>query len=906
MKSHFDQSRGGRPSPGGRQQDIQKRREQSRAAIHSQLALAKESLLATRASAIPEKIERPGIRGSRCINYASTTNPTEWISLDAGRPFVEGVLNCIEDGIDRILMSWPHRPSSGFVIGALALREARASGRLAHATLAYWPWRSGATWAARQILVNPVDLADVAKQAINEITAGADWPVAPLRHDSLCMIEMRLRDLRSNDAGRRVVVRSPTLLETTCVFPPNGDKRAVPYGADPGQILRRVREHTHMGDLNAGLEKHLEAVADPTGAPFALFGLPPAKTSDALARFVTWGGASRNGWDAIVADLTRTGRSDLQDEWEAPFDALVKSLDADQGRRPPLVVITDDAFVLRRATRLANAHLATTRPRRKLREHGVYLEKDGLLGPAAAIPPDLSSISFEADIKDASLAPIRSRLLDLGAGFRRDGDVFAANAVSQVLRFVRRAASLPLGLDEAQKVAEILFDPEDDFDGAIRGMFRPKVALGRLASLRDLSPGFGTQTDDLLNTILLKCENWGADSPVSAKLATMFGQAQWNDRTTMVSIADRVVADVYMASDRVMKCKATIVDHASLSARIAADRPHRLIVLGPTPETVRSLLVAPHAPARVVLLGDVAGASLLNTEVAPLERLPEFSGFAARARSFSQSLRKGGADEALDISELHFRIQTKAPEGEINLTRADDVYRGDVVKVVTAKGHKLVYRPASDVLVYKQSELRPFERVPARNLEAGDEILVLDENVREPVRRAMAGSRRSLKELNAYHGHIAEIRRQTPGASEAEKARYILRSMQAISGGIGSHETPNIRRWLTADQAQGREDGTKQPRAAQDKERFGVFMKAVGVQTQLAEIYWDYAILPTRSFRAQEGHAFNQRVVQFVLDPEGTAGVSGAWKSMESLWHLVMESVDTVERATLESGDRDA
>ncbi len=882
-------------SPAGRgRPDIHGRREQSRAAIQSQLTQAKAALATSRSSSSPEMLVRPGITSGNLVHYASTADPSAWLRPDAGRPLIEGLLTSIQDGADRALFCWPHRPGSGFVIAAVALREARSTGRLAHSTVAYWPWRSGTTWAARQVLVNPVDLAQVATQAVNEIDAGAEWASPNLAHKSLCMIEMRLRDLRSTEAKKNLIVRSPTLLETTCVFSPNRDKRQSAYNSDTQQILRRVREHTHMGDPNAGLEGHLEAVGRPISAPFAVLGLPPVIVPEALGRFLSCPRIEKYGLDAIVVDLTRTGRSDLQEDWELHFEALLKALDSHVGRRPPIVMFIDDAFVMRRATRLANRQLASAHPRRKLRESGVYLDRDGIFGAESRLPQDLAPISFEADIKDASLAPIRRRLLSLGRDLKRSGVAFAASAAATVLRFVRRSASSPLGLREAQEIADILFDGEDEVDGAIRAMFRPKMALGQLGSIKDVAPEFGVEADSLLSAIEGKCANWVTDSPVSAKLSSLLADAKWNSSRSMISISERTVAELFMASDRALSCRCSIVDHGSLASRLQAEKPQRLLLLGPTPEAIRALLTAKDVPHLVALLGDVAGASLLGTEVAPLERLPEFSGFSARARAFVQALGKGGGDEELDISEVQFRIEAKPPEGEIDLTRSDDAYRGDVVRLTTSRGHKLVYRPASDVLIFRQSEVRPFERIAARELDVGESILVLDETVREPIRKAMAGSRQSLRQLALYHDHITRIRAALPGGSDTDKARYVLEQMRGINPAVGAHEVPNIRRWLTADLAPGHSDGVKQPRAAQDQMRFGIFMKAVGVPVELADVYWKLAILPTRAFRAREGHAFNQRVVQFVLDPEGTSSGFGAWKTMPGLWQIVIESVDQI------------
>jgi len=51
------------------------------------------------------------------------------------------------------------------------MRAARTSGRLAHATLAFWLWRNGATSAARAILVHPGDVAQAAARAAEAVEA---------------------------------------------------------------------------------------------------------------------------------------------------------------------------------------------------------------------------------------------------------------------------------------------------------------------------------------------------------------------------------------------------------------------------------------------------------------------------------------------------------------------------------------------------------------------------------------------------------------------------------------------------------------------------------------------------------------------------------------------------------------
>mgnify|MGYP003362211933 FL=1 len=869
-----------------------------------------QALLAAKTRTQPIRLDRPGLTIPTEMHYATTAAPTEWMTADAGRTIVDAIGEAIEDGTDRVILAWPNRPGGGFTAAALALREMRASGRLAHATVGLWPWRSGATWPARSILVHPADIAQTAARAATEMQRGATWVLPHLAHEALCLLEMRLRDLVPSNIQSRhqghtsasgIVVRSPTLLETTSVFVPGIDLRTAPFPADARQVLRRVRDHTHMGDKNAGLEIHVAAIGDPLRAPFAIFGIPPLSKLEPLSRLMAYRRFTQTGLDAIIVDVTRTGRSELPDDWETRLTLLAQALTDASGRRPPIVALTEDAIAMRKVTRTLRSVGATLRPTRRPTEIGVYLPRMGMLGSAQPLDIKmLPAIRFDADIKDASLAGLRRDLIELGRKLRKVGDAVAAKGASEALAFLRRAASLPIGIHEARTAADILHDGNDEVDASMRAMFRPRMALARLAASADLAPAYAEEISRLLATLAGKVESWTDETPVSAKLSHLFTtQPDWNLSTTLLAMPDRRIADLFLASDRAVGCNCQVVDHRGMADAMTRQQPLRIVVVSPTPDAVRSLLITSITPERVLLLGDAAGSALLAAELAPLTRLAAFATVGGRAKALAAALHRGGADEALDVAEAEFRLAAVTPEAEIDFTRAGEAYKGDVVRLLTARNHKIAYRPTSDVLVFSAGEIRPFERMNAREVRTGDRILVLDASVREPVRRALAGSRQSLKQLTSYHDHIAQIRNSIPGSSLSEKARAVLSRMHELDPNFGPSELPNLLRWLTADQALGFSDGTKQPRAARDWPRFRVFMQAVNVEPSLAEIYWRTAVVPTRSYRAQEGHLFNQRVVQFVLDPEGVAIGAAGWKPLQGLWQLVLEAVDEIVDAKI-------
>lgn len=852
-------------------------------------------------------VDRSGSSSSTMIRYATTAAPNDWSPLSAGLPAIAALLDSVIDGRDRVLLAWPERPGNGFTLSALALRQARATGKLASATLAVWPWRSGLMRAARSALVHPKDIADAARTAINELESGASWTNDGLAHRALDMVELRLNDLMMKNAPARVtrgrprldiVVRSPTLLETTAVFVPFRGT----YTPDPDQVLRRVRDHTFLGDAGAAMIASRRAVGDPADTPFALLGLPAERTVARMERYLAHSRIRERGLDAVVVDLTRSSRAELGDNWDQAFGRLLETLDSMDGRRPPVIVLCEDPFTMKTAGRAMRSHNARLKPRRHApADEGIYLPEAGFLASGDALPSELLPIEFTADIKDAFLAVLREKLVGMGKHFREQGNVEGARATSGALSFLRRIASLPLGVAEARGTADVLFDSDDDVDAGNRAMFRPMMALAALVKSGAASSE-GAAATDVVKRIEELAQLWAAETPVSAKLRALLANDGWNSQRTLIAVPERRIAEVLLASDRAVHWSCPIIDHAGLAIALDKSALDRVIVVGPTSTALRALLTSEGAPTKAVLVGDASGSALLAGELAPLSRLPGFEFVAQRASSLLAALKRGGLDERLGVGESEFRVLPIAQSQDIDLTREGGDYGGDRVVLHTA-GHRITYRPMSDVLIFTSGEARPFERMHARDVEKGDQVLVLDEKTRERIRQAVATSRKSLEQLTAYHEHVGSLRQSLPGDTLAEKSREALRRMRVIDPSVPDSETANVTRWLTADTAPVPHDGARQPRAARDWNRFWLFMQANDVSEFLAQTYWKLAIVPTRSYRVQEGFQFNQRVVQFILDPESFGSGRPVDASLRELWLSLLDAIDDVQEVELVKGE---
>src|SRR5690606_33966463 len=114
-----------------------------------------------------------------------------------------------------------------------------------------------------------------------------------------------------------------------------------------------------------------------------------------------------------------------------------------------------------KACRALRSFGAAQRPAwKRAGEIGAMLLDPGPIGRAPEIGSTLPQLRVDADIKDASLAPIRRDLVRLGRELKEAGHQIPAEGVSHALGLLRRAASLPLGLEEGSDILDVLYEGE--------------------------------------------------------------------------------------------------------------------------------------------------------------------------------------------------------------------------------------------------------------------------------------------------------------------------------------------------------------------------------------------------------------------------------------------------------------
>lgn len=527
---------------------------------------------------------------------------------------------------------------------------------------------------------------------------------------------------------------------------------------------------------------------------------------------------------------------------------------------------------------------------RRLLKQGTLLLDPGVLEPPGTDKiPKLLPVTFAADVKDASLAPLRDRLIRLSQRLREAGQVNAAIAVRRGLHALSTFASLPLGLKEAKDNASVLLDGDGRNESAARSAFFPTFELQPMAESANTAPEFAADIRALLDEIQSHVRTWEQCTPVSLKLTQLLSDPEWNACDVLLVMPDASTADVFLVSDLGVNCACTITEVSQLAKQASLKEWRRIMIVRPEPTVLRTLLTTPITPSHVLLLGDAAGISLIATELKLLASIPEFSVLAQRTEELLAALNRGGASETIDLDEVEYRYRLPASENLIDFTQPGTGYTDEVIRFTLEGGGRIAYRPGSDVLVFTPDEVRHFRKVAARDIEMGDSILVLRKEIRERLSDALSRSRKTAAQLKQYHEAVVRFCQRLPGDTVTIKARHVLASMRAIDPSIGDHEVPNIKRWLHVEPS----DNPQQPRAPRDQQRFSVFMEAAGIDKGLADAFWNLAIVPVRTYSIEEGLDFNRRIVQFIMDPEGVAAGAG-WREYEDLWQTVVDSVDRV------------
>lgn len=188
---------------------------------------------------------------------------------------------------------------------------------------------------------------------------------------------------------------------------------------------------------------------------------------------------------------------------------------------------------------------------------------------------------------------------------------------------------------------------------------------------------------------------------------------------------------------------------------------------------------------------------------------------------------------ALDL-ELEPHAPTVLEENAIDLTAGEDEDEGqDVVEFGLESGRVMRIRPGGLVIRHDRfADINPFERVLAREVTAGDMIVVPNQAFVQEARTLLPVRILAHTRVQVYHVAVDAGLATLPGATRAAKARYVMERLR--TAGARSVAEGTVRDWLNAAEHKLEPPERLRPHAPQRWREFRAFMEVMHVPLPLA------------------------------------------------------------------------
>lgn len=761
----------------------------------------------------------------------------------------------------------------------------------------YFPWRGGATGAAQRSLL--IDRAEVLKRNGRHLTRR--MLQEPEVSDALAKLHETIAHL-SNLSLRDTTqphLAFPTLAEIYPVFVADGGDDARPAFAEAvGELFGRVRH----GAAISRLSDHRPILSGPTTAPFGLFGVTARAD---LRRMLSRPTLAKP--DVCLLDLGPPALSRLGHQWEEVVGEFVK---ATHKRFPglPVVAITQDGYVHRQVARMiggvsgsAGAHKSQV----LIRASDEPLVDDP--APAALSPIAVSVASAAGHSAEALRA--------LSAAARGLSDGALAGALRRAMGGLRRAASLPCGL---QPAFEWLCEIEGQ--GAAE-MFLERRSQGTVLSpLLDALSGSAAGAErarlvDAETAVRAAFNGLNDDTPIGSLLGQSAAALVRKSSRSLVVVGSRIelklaerrllASDLADAVERKISTGqlrlVAIEDLDAALSEIEASRDKnswkRLVLVAPTLDRLSALLIRPWLPDDVLILCDYAFTTRLTATYGGLGGHPDIRAqpdLAARLKSISAATRREAEARAVGPIDLELEAQPilHTADDVIDLVDDDEDSGRAVVVLSLQSGRSLKARPGSVIVRHRRdAEINAFDRAVARDISVGDVIVAPDRGFVEEARRVLPIHILALNWVTLFHATIEAALPGLPGDSLAAKARGVSARMSKLGARTVSQAA--VTDWLKVAEHQAVAAERRRPHAPQNRVEFDAFMQVLD-SSPLAEKMWKEGIQHMRVARQRAGLKMAQAFVSVLVDPHGAAG-GLSWDIREKISVLRIRALDHLD-----------
>jgi hypothetical protein len=621
--------------------------------------------------------------------------------------------------------------------------------------------------------------------------------------------------------------------------------------------------------------------------------------------------AKARGPDACVLDLGLPGLNRLGPGWETEVEKFLALLVAGLPETPVLAV-TQDIYVHRRCAHLLAAAGLAARPSSVAGRSSRVLVRSS--EDCFAPDPDVGEVTdvqFRFHSAGGQGAAAMHALSDAA---RDSSDPVVAGVLRHTMGNLRRTMSLPCGLRAAH---EVLVETAD-------GFLERRSAGTVLATIRkqlDLSAD-GTERARLSNAehmIDAAFNEFENDTPVGSLLAETAASIARKSSPSVIAFAtdlelalgrqrictddedgERIKGRLKSGFIRLTTLQTLDVELASIEGGQSRNSWKRLLVVAPPRDQFAILLGRKWLPEEIIVLSDREFVDRLAGTYAALAMHPDLAGVGrigsrlAKAAAAARAEAKARDVPALDL-ELEARAPSIADESVIDLTGGDDEDEEcDVVEFGLESGRTMRVRPGGLVIRHDCfADVNPFERAVAREVTAGNTIVVPNQAFVQEARTVLPVRILAQTRVQIYHAAVEAALPGIPGATRTAQARHVIKCLR--KAGARTVVEATALDWLNAAEHKLAPAERLTPHAPQRWREFRAFMEVIHVPLQLAEAIWREGIEPLRIDRRRAGARMAQAFVSVLVDPHGGAGVPPEVKErIAQLRRQAMEHLDGV------------
>jgi hypothetical protein len=510
--------------------------------------------------------------------------------------------------------------------------------------------------------------------------------------------------------------------------------------------------------------------------------------------------------------------------------------------------------------------------------------------PQEPIPQYTGCASIIARGFTGNIDILLDRIGQLKARAVKIEDATAEALLANLAALIKRCANLPSGIDDLGSY--VLSEAGEDAAIHIMSAYQaPKL----LADIERLEGPLAQSRRGPLNQLCRDAkELWTSQrhaTPMAKLLVDVLRPFLRNSSRTVVLFRKQMLSD---------HAEAALIDHPDIGDAVGKRLENRMlrfvdaigfretsglpprerhqtntaILVSPTRNQVLALMTEPWLPNDIIILSDARTLAATARDAAQLAALPAFTPFAERLRR----LQTAAQHESEAISGLKIDLTAHVPppaDADFPTTKIIDLSGTSrspdeiIVRIDTEDSQTILARKKTRLVRYDDTSAVPvFRPVTANEADVGDSICVITDDFIDMARTRLDIAHAACEEMRAYHYLVRELYSKIPGDSDRSKRLLLAQRINQLDTDGHNQVTPeNVRYWVDLDAQIALPLEEVIPHAPQHWETFELFMTVLGLPRSVAERYWHWAVIHTRSNRLRAAHRLHDAYLGILIAP---------------------------------------